>query len=73
MALKVVQLKRKFLVESKGKNIEIDDPNPKLSIEEVKELYTDIYPELINCRGHETKVEGETQVITFTTTFAPKG
>jgi len=71
--IKATKLNREFVIERNGKEIKVKDPNPNLKIDNVKKFLSITYPELINCRGHETKIEGETQIITFTTTFGPKG
>lgn len=67
------QTPRIFRVENKGTKVDLPDPNPKMTIQEVKKFYLDEYPQLINCRGHETNIEGTSQVITFKTVFGDKG
>ena len=71
--MSVTIMKRVFRIKKGDKTIDCPDPNPRFSIDEAKNFYLETYPELISASGHETKVEGDTQVIQFTTTFKPKG
>ena len=71
--MEVKKLERKFIIEEKGKKITVGDPDSKMTIEQVKEHLSNLYPSLINARGHDIKFEENTQIIEFTTSFAPKG
>jgi PRTRC genetic system protein C len=62
MALKTVALPRTFY--SSGRKLA--DPNPALSIEEVRAHYAGIYPELNNS-SFEEEITGTEHKITFST------
>lgn len=57
MALEVTNLDRQFVFNKGGKDIDLKDPNPELSPEEVMKFYAGQYPELTNAI-----VEGPTVV-----------
>lgn len=48
MAMEIIGLPRKFEVELAGKNIVLEDPNPSASVDTVRRIYSDIYPELVS-------------------------
>jgi PRTRC genetic system protein C len=67
--LEIKLLKRKFLYDSK----ELPDPNPKLSKEEVLDLYSNSYPELTSAQIVGPKIENNCQVFEFKTVMGTKG
>ena len=68
MALKTIALPRTFY--SSGRKLA--DPNPALSIEEVRAHYAGIYPELNNS-SFEEEITGAEHKITFSTSVGHKG
>lgn len=48
MALEVTNLTRKFSFKKDGKEIDLPDPNPELTANEVMKFYAGSYPELTN-------------------------
>ena len=68
MALKTVTLLREFVLDGR----KLADPNPALSIEEVRAHYTGIYPALNNA-AFEEQLTDRAQTITFTTSIGHKG
>jgi PRTRC genetic system protein C len=48
MALEVINLQRQFSFKKDGKDVELPDPNPDFSVEEVLKFYGGSYPELTN-------------------------
>ncbi len=68
MALKTVTLPREFILDGR----KLADPNPGLSIEEVRTHYTGIYPALNNA-SFEEQLTDRAQVVTFTTSIGHKG
>jgi len=46
MAMEIKGLPRKFQIE--GQDIVLDDLNPSASVDTVKRLYSDLYPELVS-------------------------
>ena len=76
MALQVKAAKRKFILEKeKGKkdSIELKDPHPKMTIEEVVKHYSGEHPELITANVEGPKMDGDTAVYKFTTVLGTKG
>ena len=68
MALKTIALPRTFY--SSGRKLA--DPNPALSIEEVRTHYAGIYPELNNA-SFEVEVTGTEHKVTFSGAVGHKG
>jgi PRTRC genetic system protein C len=44
----VQAITRKFSLKVNGNTIELDDPNPELSTDEVKDILSNHYPQLLN-------------------------
>lgn len=72
MAIKIEKTKRIFQLTKSGKVIELSDPNPKLSIDEVSDFYSSKFPELLNSI-HETKEKNGDLIISFKTVAGTKG
>jgi PRTRC genetic system protein C len=68
MALKINSLPRSFYLSGRR----IADPNPNLSIEEVRAFYTGTYPELNNSTFAEENTSTEHKV-TFSSSVGHKG
>lgn len=68
MAIKLNSLQRSFYLGGRR----IADPNPTLSIEEVRVFYTGTYPELNNSTFTEETTDTEHKV-TFSTSVGHKG
>ncbi len=73
MALDVKKLKRKFKFKKDGKMIELPDPNPSLSVDEVMGFYSNQYPELTTCTIDGPKIDGDGAIYEFKTTVGTKG
>lgn len=77
MALQVKGAKRKFVIaneeDKKGKEIELKDPHPSMSIQEVINHYSGERPELVNAQIEGPIIEGDTAVYKFTTVLGDKG
>jgi PRTRC genetic system protein C len=73
MALQVDTLKRKFTIQKNGKDIDLADPNPEMSPQEVIKFYSSEYPELTNASVSGPKVEGTKAVYSFKTSVGTKG
>lgn len=67
MALQVTGLKRSFIMKKDKKTIELADPNPDMSPEEVMKHYSGTYPELTNAVVDGPKVENNKAAYTITT------
>lgn len=73
LALQVTGLERKFLIKKgKGKDIELPDPNPEMSPEEVIKFYASEYPELTNA-SLDMKVVGSSAVYSLKESVGTKG
>lgn len=59
---------RKFIYDGKP----LDDPDPSMKIDEVRQSYAEYFPELYNAE-HTEKKDGEDTVITFTKRVGTKG
>ena len=67
MALEVINLKRVFITRRDGKDIDLADPNPEFSVEEVMKFYSGTYPELTNGMMEGPKVIGDKATYSMTT------
>ena len=68
MALKTVALPREFILDGR----KLADPNPALSIDEVRTHYSGIYPPLNNS-SYEEQLTDKARTITFSTSVWHKG
>lgn len=68
MALKTIALPRSFYLDGR----KLADPNPALSIEEVRAHYSGVYPALNNSSYEEQTTDTE-QKVTFSTAVGHKG
>ena len=68
MALKTTTLPREFILDGR----KLADPNPAMSIDEVRTHYTGIYPALNNS-SYEEQLTERARTITFTTSIGQKG
>lgn len=73
MALEVTNLKRTFSVKIAGKKVELADPNPEFSLEEVMQFHATKYSELTTCTIDGPNIEGNKAVYEFKTTVGTKG
>lgn len=73
MALEVTKLKRKFKLKKDGKFVELPDPNPALSVDEVMNFFSNQYPELTTCTIDGPKIDGDGATYEFKTTVGTKG
>lgn len=75
MALAVKSAKRKFIIENgKGKkDIELKDPHPKMSLDEVVNHYIGERPELATATIDGPIIDGDVAIYKFTTVIGDKG
>lgn len=69
MGITITLLERIF----KYGEVELADPNPKMSIEDVTNYYCGIYPELTTATVSGPKIEKDKQVFEFKTVIGTKG
>lgn len=50
MSVTVKDLERDFIYKKSGKEIKLEDPNINLTPEQVKEIYSSQYPDLVNAK-----------------------
>lgn len=67
MALEVTNLTRKFSFKKDGKDIDIPDPNPEMTAEEIMKMNAAVYPELTNGMVTGPVVIDDKAIYTFTT------
>ena len=73
MALQVTGLKRSFKIFKDKKEIELADPNPNMSPEDVCKFYSGEYPELTNSTLTGPKVIGDRAEYSVKATVGTKG
>ena len=73
MAMAIKGLPRKFELESQGKVICLDDPNPSASVETVKRIYSDLYPELVSASIVGPNITPEKVIYKFSPKAGTKG
>ena len=69
MALSITGIKRVF----KHNGLELSDPNPDMTPDEVMNHYSNMYPELTTSNVHGPNMEGDKAVYEFKTTVGTKG
>lgn len=69
MALEVINLKRKFVLDEQT----LADPNPDFSTDEVLGFYSVKHPELTTATVTGPEVKGDEAIYTFKTTVGTKG
>lgn len=73
MALAVTGMDRRFTFRKNNININLADPNPDFSPEEVMNFYSMTYPELTTATVGAAEIEEDSVVYSFTTTVGTKG
>lgn len=71
MALLRTELKRVFKIEKSG--VELPDPNPNMSEDEVMKFYSLQYPELTTATVDGPKIDNDKAYYSFKTTIGTKG
>lgn len=66
-------LERVFLYNNSGEEIKLTDPNKDWNTDQVKNYYSNIYPELTNGTCEEEDLNTERVVYRFKTTIGTKG
>lgn len=67
------QLERVFLLQDKGTEIELADPEPKWSVETVLNFYTNMYPILTTAKISAPRIENDTVQYRFESVMGTKG
>lgn len=73
MALEVKGIKRVFVIEINKEKIELQDPNPDMTPEQVMDSYSSLYPHLTTATISGPKLENDNQIFEFNTTIGTKG
>ena len=73
MALQKVSIKRVFVLTKDGKEIRLDDVNENLTPEEICDIYSNTYPELVNCNIEPGGIVNDERIFKFTTIAGTKG
>jgi PRTRC genetic system protein C len=68
MALKISSLPREFYFDGR----KLADPNPALSIDEVRNHFSGVYPSLNNS-SYTEEITGKAHKVTFTAAVGSKG
>ena len=73
MALSVKGMKRVFIIRKNGAGIQLSDPNPDFTPEEVMSYYSNMYPELTTSTVHGPVFKDDTVHYEFKTVIGSKG
>lgn len=73
MALEVTNLRRTFKFKKDGKHVDLQDPNPEFSVDEVMQFYSTTHSELTTSTIDGPKIEGDQAVYEFRCTVGTKG
>lgn len=73
MAVVKKELARVFIVKVGNQEISLEDPNPNFSAEQVMELYSAQYPQLLNATIQNAGIENEKITYRFNTVAGTKG
>ena len=71
--MSAVILERKFKLDKAGKTIDLADPNPNFTPDEVLKYYSNAYPELTNSGVSGPEVKSNHLEFTFKTSIGTKG
>ena len=66
-------LERKFVIKVKGKDITIDDPNPKFTLKEVQKHLSAIYPQITSGSIGTPKIKDDIQIFNISQFAGTKG
>lgn len=69
----VTEIKRKFQIKINGTLITLEDPNDEMTPEEVKDSYSNHYPQLLNAKIEEKGIVDGYSVYEFVTISGVKG
>lgn len=73
MALEMKGLKRVFKMKKDNSVLELNDPDPDMSLNEVMDFYSMTYPELTTATVHGPELDEDMAVYEFKTTIGVKG
>lgn len=73
MPIEVTAFKRAFKFKKDGKIIDLPEPNPEFTAEEVMQFYSTNHPELTTSTIDGPKIENDRAVYEFKTTVGTKG
>lgn len=73
MAMEIKGLPRTFELEAQGKTVVLSDPNPSASVDTVKRLFSDLYPELVSATVIGPTITSESVAYKFSPKAGTKG
>lgn len=71
--LLATQLERIFIVNDKGQEIKLTDPEPKWSVESVMNFYANTYPMLTTAKVSAPKIQDDKVLYRFESVMGTKG
>ena len=71
--METLQLKRVFRLKKGTEEINLPDPNPDYTIEQVADILSGEYPEVINANFKGPKHEGDSLIYEISSTYGRKG
>ena len=73
MAMEIKGLPRTFELETQGKTVVLSDPNPSASVDTVRRLFSDLYPELVSATVIGPTITPESVAYKFSPKAGTKG
>lgn len=67
------QLERVFILNDKGEDIKLTDPEPRWNVESVLNYYANIYPILTTAKASVPRINDDTVEYRFETLMGTKG
>lgn len=67
------QLERVFILNDKGEDIKLTDPEPRWNVESVLNYYANIYPILTTAKASAPRINDDTVEYRFETLMGTKG
>lgn len=64
---------RVFVAEINGAQVELEDPNPNFTVEEILDFYVPQYPQLLNSKVISKGIENDKAKFEFATVAGTKG
>ena len=73
MTISIKSIPRVFILQTNNQTLELEDINPDLSVDDIKDLYCNSYPELINATILNKGYQNDVLTYEFQTIAGTKG
>lgn len=71
--MKIITIQREFIIKQNNQTIVLNDPNPNLTPNEVRDFYAPQYPELTNATIENKGIIDDKNVFHFNSVLGTKG